>query len=99
MLDKYQKYKNKYLKLKSESIYNFIILDITTQKFVDTISVATPIYKLTPNDARQVLNNIQKNSSGNYEDLTESFNIVVPLKSSPNEKVSVEIVWPVLWHS
>ncbi|AYV77815.1 MAG: carboxylesterase [Edafosvirus sp.] len=67
MNNKYLKYKNKYLQLKSQtggSDNNLQKLEPTTKKFIESLNAKEdpPLYTLLPQDARKVLNDLQSES-------------------------------------
>ncbi|AZL89214.1 alpha/beta hydrolase [Megavirus baoshan] len=83
-------------KKETETIY----LDSQTKKFVDSISNAKPIYTLSLNDARDVLNNIQKDESyKNKIDIqhlnvtTDKANIDLDIFRPKNNKTKLPIVY------
>ncbi|AYV84633.1 MAG: lipase, partial [Hyperionvirus sp.] len=89
MEHKYYKYKSKYLCLKN-SLHSRIgftgggdnaRLDIPTRKFIDELAAQNtePVYKLSYEDARNVLNDLQKGQ--NIDVPTE--NIDIPINDSP----------------
>lgn len=72
---KYLKYKTKYLNQSAGLLNKTPVLESATQKFVDSIKDATPLYELSPEAARKVLDDIQHDES--YKSMVdiESFNI------------------------
>lgn len=88
--NKYQKYKSKYLALKLQTggNHNRIQLESKTEEFVNSLASATPIYKLPPNDARDVLNNLQKD---NFDIPTKSIDIPI---SVDNNNFTIRIIKP-----
>jgi acetyl esterase len=66
------------------------ILEPTTQKFIDSLAGSTPIYKLSPADARNVLSGAQK---GDVRKLSaQEENKVIPV--GPTGSVKLRIVRP-----
>ena len=85
---KYKKYKNKYLDVKLRGGGSGLGLDKITREFVDKVP-STPIYKLSPADARNVLNNLQRNAV-----INSGVKIVnVPIKFK-NSSYTIRIIVP-----
>jgi acetyl esterase len=95
--NKYHKYKSKYINLKSQgggNRHNHVQLEGITQKFVDSISTSAPIYKLSPNDARKVLDNLQKVSSNVQTELDGNTTATDVMVSQGDHKFLIRIIKP-----
>jgi acetyl esterase len=93
MEKKYLKNKNEYLKMKKKIFKqkggNGIILDPTVVAFLNTIQ-GPPIYTFSPEEAREILNRIQKKSTYTYDvDVKD-----IILTDEHNKPISIKIVRP-----
>lgn len=92
---KYFKYKSKYLKHKNimsgGNLDNTILdnLETQTKNFVNSLNGTKPIYEYSPEDARQVLNDLQKDSVDKL--LSDIEDIEIPYE---NKKIALRIVKP-----
>lgn len=95
---RYQQSKKDYISINT----NAIVLDKITQKFVDSVKSAPPIYEKTFVDARKVLDDLQKDSFDiptKYEDIQVNFThnftirIIKPDNTNPNTKIPVAIYY------
>lgn len=88
---KYIKYKTKYLNLSKKCVIDQIlpILEPTTKKFIQSLQNETPIYKLQPVDARNVLNKIQHDDA--YKQYVDIEDLEINFE---NEQLSITIFRP-----
>ena len=88
---KYLKYKSKYLSLKGQSggSNHDDLLESQTKNFIASLKNTTPIYKLTPTEARDVLNKIQSDES--YKSMVDMEDLNIQIE---NENISITIFRP-----